>query len=58
MIDLQVKMRYRTNLLNAIKVKRAELNDLESSLKVIDEELEIIKDGQQKELFDNNPIKV
>ena len=47
MNELQGKIRYRANLLNAIKVKRAELNDLESSLKVIESELDILQEKKQ-----------
>jgi len=49
--ELQKKMQYKTQLLNCIKVKREELQDLEQSLKAVNDDIFRINDKKQGELW-------
>ena len=48
--DLQKELQYKTALLNAIKIKREELQDLEQSLKTVNESIFQINNDKQGEL--------
>lgn len=50
MTELEKQKQYKTQLLNVIKIKREELQDLENSLKAVNEDIYNINESKQMEL--------